>query len=145
MILSSNTPNPVRPIGSTVTLTCTVHVDLSAAVDLPAIVNIDVLPQFAPHDGVLVTTSQPIIGDTNVYTTTAMVSSFERNQSGSYECLAGLHSALNNTYICESFGIGYTIEITTGESIALLLVNLNLATTFHLYRSVFSIRKSIHC
>ena len=121
MMLSSSTPNPVRPIGSTVTLTCTVHVELSPSVDAPVTVNIVVSPWHGLrilNGGLATNTSQLVMRDTTVYTLTDMVSSFGRTQSGLYLCRATLHSALNNTYIGSSQYFRISVaEVTAGEII----------------------------
>ena len=115
-MISSSTPNPVKPVGSTVTLTCTVHVELSPLIDVPVTVNIVVAPWRGLFDGSSATnTSQLVMEDTTVYTLTDMVSSFGRNQSGFYICRATLYSALNNTYIDRSFQYLSVVEATTGE------------------------------
>ena len=118
VILSSSTPNPIRPIGSTVTLTCTIHImELNPTVDVAMTVNAVIWQWSGPARGSFlpINSSQPVIGDTTTYTFTTMISSFGRNQSGLYACLATLHSALTNNYIDESFGRAYIVTITSGK------------------------------
>ena len=79
--ISSNIPNPIRPIGSAVTLTCTV--ELSPAVDIPVTVN---TVWSGPAEFMTVNTAQPDMGSTTTYTSIAMVNSFGRDQSGNYTC-----------------------------------------------------------
>ena len=146
---SSSTPNPVRPIGSAVTLTCTEHVELNPVVDAPVIsVNIVVTPWAwgELRDGVSVTeSSQPVVGGTTAYTFTAMISSFGRNQSGLFGCFATLHSALNNTYIRSSYiSLIYIVKVTTGEIFNIISSWTNIHLNYY-YRCLFSIGKSIHC
>ena len=117
MTLSSSTPNPVRPIGSAVTLTCTVHVELSPEVDVPVAVNIVIETWIRSHRFLVTNASQLVLGGTTVYNFTAIVSSIGRNQSGSYGCLGTLYSASANAYVHESIIIYGLIEITTGEII----------------------------
>ena len=108
-MLSATSPNPVQPIGS---LTCIVHVELSPAVDVPVTVN-TVLT--GPAGFVATSTSQPIMENTTTYTSTAMVSSLGRNQSGVYRCTATLHSMLTNTYLINSNSTADSNQITIGE------------------------------
>lgn len=113
-MLSSSTSNPVRPIGSTVILTCTVHVELSIALDHPAIIQ-TVLNGSAVFT--VTNTSQPILGGPAILTSTAMISSFGQAQSGVYSCAATLHFLSTDTYsntISSSSIVDYT-RITTGE------------------------------
>ena len=77
-------------VGSTVTLTCTV--ELSPAVDVPVTVN----TVWTGPDGFMTTnTAQPVMGSTTTYTSTAMVSSFGRDQSGDYTCTATVRPNFN--------------------------------------------------
>ena len=86
---SHNISSLVRPIGSNVTLTCAVTVELSPAVDVP----VTVTTMWTGPDGFMTTnTAQPVMGSTTTYTTTAMVSSFGRDQSGIYNCTATVSS-----------------------------------------------------
>ena len=86
MVMVSSYPvSPIRPVGSHVTLTCTVHVELSPAVDVPVTVNV----QLSDPAGSPLTTSS-MSGST--YTSTAMVSSFGRDQSGNYTCTVTVSS-----------------------------------------------------
>ena len=75
VILTSDPVSPIRPVGSVVTLTCTV--ELSPAVDVPVTVNV----QLSDPAGSLLTTTTPSISD-STYNSTATVSSFGKNQSG---------------------------------------------------------------
>ena len=120
MTISSSTvpPNPVQPVGSDVTLNCTVHMELSPAVDVPVTVN----TVWTGSAGFRTTsTSQPVIDGVTtysthiyVYTSTAMISSFGRNQSGVYTCAATLHSTLTADVI-NSIATFNSTWITTGE------------------------------
>ena len=112
--LSSSTPNPVRPIGSTVVLTCTVYA-LSPGMDDSVIVK-TVLN--GPAGFMATNISQPILGGSITFTSTAIISSFGQTQSGVYSCTSTLHSdstltnAYNNT--SGSAAVDYT-RVTTGE------------------------------
>ena len=141
-MLSSNTTNPVRPVGTAVTLNCTVHVELSPAVDVPVAVN-TVLT--GPAGFVATSTSQPVTENTRSisYTSTAMVSSLGRNQSGVYRCTASLNYTLNNIYLINSNAMANSTQVTTGKIDKLL--QLNAILFLFLYRCLFSIEKSFHC
>ena len=76
------TYSPVN-VGSTVTLTCTV--ELSPAVDVSVTVN---TVWTGPAGFSTTNTAQAMAGNTTTYTSTAMVSSFGRAQSGYYNCTA---------------------------------------------------------
>ena len=87
VIVTSDPIIPIRPVGFDVTLTCTV--ELSPAVDIIVIVN----TVWTGPDGFMSTnTAQPVMGSTTTYTSTAMVSSFGRDQSGVYTCTATVSS-----------------------------------------------------
>ena len=82
--LSSSHSNPVQPVGSDVTLTC--NVELSPAVDVPVTVNtVWTGPNGFSENGIA-----QRMGSTTTYTSTAMVSSFGRDQSGVYNCTAAV-------------------------------------------------------
>ena len=105
--VTSDRANPIRPIGSTVTLTCTV--ELSPAVDVPVTVTI---VWTGPVQSNTTNTVQPVMGSNTTYISTTMVSSFGREQSGVYNCTASVSSTslfLNN-------GTGQTsIIVTVGK------------------------------
>lgn len=61
-------------------------------------------------------TSQPVIGGITTYTTSAIISSLERNQSGNYTCTATLKSTLNNSYIISSSPKNDSVQVITGET-----------------------------
>ena len=113
-MLSSSTPNPVRPIGSAVTLSCTVQVELGQEVDIPITVN---MVWTGPAGFMTTSTSESFLvdmQDTINFTSTATISSFEREQSGMYTCTATLNSTQNCTYITTS-ARAVSIQVTTGE------------------------------
>ena len=63
--------------------------ELSPAVDVP----VTVTTMWTGPAGFMTTnTAQPVIGSTTTYTSTAMVSSFRREQSGDYICKATVSS-----------------------------------------------------
>ena len=100
---------PVRPIGANVTLTCTV--ELSPAVDVPVTVN---TVWTGPTRLMSNNTAQPVMGSATMatYTSTAIVRSFERDQSGNYTCTATVSSV--SPFITTSSLSGVT-SVTTGN------------------------------
>ena len=124
-MLSSSTPNPVRPVGSTVILACTVHVELSPVVDVPVTVNVAWIGHHnSLIDFMTTNNAQPVMRGITTYTSTLTISSLGRNQSGIYECNAALHSATNATYIINSVRRIDFVKVTTGENIIILLLFL---------------------
>ena len=114
VMLSSSASNPVRPIGSTILMTCTVHAELSIALDDSVIVK-TVLSGPAGFTAIT-NTSQPILGGSHIFTSTAMIRSFGQAQSGVYSCAATVHShtAYSNTTSSSAIIFDYT-RITTGK------------------------------
>lgn len=110
VILSAISPTPTHPNGS---LTCIVRAELSSEVDTPVTVN-TVLTD--PAGFKAMNTLQPAIGDIMTYTTTAIISSLDRNQSGDYNCTATLDPLLNNTYIISSTTKWDSVQVIMGEA-----------------------------
>lgn len=105
----SNKPNPIRPIGSTVTLSCIV--ELSPAVDVPVNVNI----QLRDPAGRTLTTTLPLVSGSS-YTATAMISSFGRSQSGIYTCTVNVSPILASPFITDrQIASEAAIRVTAGE------------------------------
>ena len=103
--------NPIHPIGSAVTLTCSCIVDLSPAIDIPVTVNI----QLRDPTGKPLNTTLPLVFGSS-YTTTAMISSFGRNQSGIYTCTVNISSILASPFITgRQVALETTTRITAGE------------------------------
>ena len=91
VVIMSTPVSPIRPVGSAVTLTCTM--DLSPLVD----VRVAMTAQFSGPAGVAiipVTRSTSVMENATRYTSTAMIRSFGRNQSGEYTCMANVESNL---------------------------------------------------
>ena len=100
-------PSPIRPIGSTLTLTCTV--ELSPLVDIPVTVN---TVWTGPAGFIANNTAHPVMGSTTTYTSIAMVRSFGREQSGVYSCNATAESM--SSFISSSTQQTGAIRSTTG-------------------------------
>ena len=104
--LSSSIPNPIPPFsGSDVTLTCAV--ELSPAVDVPVTVN-TVLNR--PEGFMPASTAQPVMGSSTNYTSTFLISSFGRSNSGLYTCRATV-SLISSS---GSSTATHSVRITTG-------------------------------
>ena len=91
----SDPPSPIRPIGSRVSLNCSCDI----APNLPAeYIDIGVLVSISLRDpsGTLlsatVTVHAPLVYGT-VYTSSAVINSFGRDQSGIYNCTASVNSS----------------------------------------------------
>ena len=103
--VTSNSNNPIRPIGSDVTLTCTVN--LNSSVDVPVTVN----TVWSGPRGFRM--SREAIGNNTIQTSTLNVSLFGRNNSGVYNCTATISSSNALIFMSDS-RIG-TLRVTTGK------------------------------
>ena len=81
--------------------------ELSPAVDVPVNVNVQLSD---PAGNPLTTTTPSMSGST--YTSTAMVSSFERDQSGVYTCIATVSSV--SSFIISNMG-SMSARVTVGK------------------------------
>jgi hypothetical protein len=112
MRIASNQTNPIRPIGSAITLTC--MADLDPAIDVPGLVTVNI--QLSdPAGRTLTTTTQSVSGFT--YTIIATISSFGREQSGTYTCRVSIGSS-------RSWSI--TEKVTVGKTFSIIIAKLNL-------------------
>ena len=93
------------PLGSNVTLTCTV--ELSPVVDFPVTVN----TVWTGPDGFMTNDTAQVVESTTTYTSTAMIRSFGRNQSGTYTCTATVSP---DSPSVSSSAYSGTLEITSG-------------------------------
>ena len=106
--VTSDLPNPIRPVGSTVTLTCIVV--LAEYVD-----GLTVNTGLTGPDGFSGNGTAQRMGSTSTSTSTAMVSSFGRDQSGNYTCTATVSSTSSFiTGTGSQSGIGH---VTVGKII----------------------------
>ena len=117
VICKSATPNPIRPIGSAVNLTCVVHVELGPAVDVPVIMS---TVWTGPNGFIANNISHPISGissSTYNITSRAVISSFERSRSGVYTCTTRLNaSSSTRPYLIDSDTTSAgSVQVTTGE------------------------------
>ena len=108
MSIASNKSNPIRPVGSDVTLTCTV--ELSPAIDVNDSVIVDV--QLIDPAKSLLTTTTPSISDFT-YTSSAVVSTFGRSHSGIYTCIATISTT--SLFLMDGIGSEVTHRVTVGK------------------------------
>ena len=106
----------VRPVGSTVTLTCMADLD-PATGDVPVIVNIELRD---PTGSPLATTAPSVSGSS--YTSMATISSFGRDQSGLYTCSATVSPSPPNSFLSDSSLRPGTLRVTTGETTHVAIV-----------------------
>ena len=120
MVLSTPNPGIIRPVGSAVTMTCTV--ELSPAVDIPVTVT---TVWTGPAGFMTTNTAQPAMGSTTTYTSTATVSTFGRDQSGLYTCSAT--AITTSPFIIDSDSHNGTAIITVGKSNGTMYVDHEIA------------------
>ena len=106
----------IRPVGSDVTLTCTVELTMSPAMDVPVTVN---TVWTGPDRFMVTNTAQPVMGSTTTYTSTAMVTSFGRDQSGVYTCTANV-SSTSSLLTIGSGSQSVSVRVTVGKYCMLL-------------------------
>ena len=117
MMVTSSIPNPVRPVGSDITLICTVMLNKGLEIDIPLTVNVK-MSKSVPGGGSLATNPLSVSGST--YNTTVMIRSFGREQSGNYTCTAIVSSP--NSFI-NNISWSQSVRITTGKAIHELFSN----------------------
>ena len=97
--------------GSSVTLTCTV--ELNPVIDVPVTVN----AVWSGPDGFMITNAaQRVMGSNTTYTSTAMVRSFGREQSGVYTCAATINPVSPNLFLIVSIQMQVRARVTAGKS-----------------------------
>ena len=109
MNILSDPVNPVRPVGSDVTLTYTV--ELSQAVDVLVTVN----TMCTGPGGVTLSLNAPLMESPTRYTSTVTVNSFGRNNSGNYTCKATINST--SSFLTDSDeSMTVTRRVTVGKT-----------------------------
>ena len=110
--MTSDPLSPIRPVGTSVSLNCSC--DIAQSVPAEYIDILDIMVSISLRDplrGLLATTATSVSG--TVYTSSAVISSFGRDQSGIYTCTASVNSL-------SSFIIGREIstqkQVTTGNN-----------------------------
>ena len=119
--------SPIRPVGSDVTLTCTVV--LSPAVS----VEVDVSTAWTGPDGLeTINNAHSVIGSTTTYTSTAMVRSFRRDQSGNYTCTATASpNPLLSMFLMRGGSRLGIVKVTTGMVATILLLISIVWSSYH--------------
>ena len=104
------TYHPIGDIsaGTDVTLNCTV--ELSPAIDIPVIVNVQLTD---PAESPLINSTQSVSGSTHTVTVTISSLNFEEDQSGYHTCTAGITST--SPFLEDSGTLVGVIRITTSE------------------------------
>ena len=110
MNIVSDPVSPVRPIGSTVTLTCTVQLSTNSDIDIPLSVALQILRDNSPL------TSFPSSTSGSTYTSSAVVSSFGRDESDNYTCRANVTPMTPNEYLIQST-TSTTVQVTVGKTV----------------------------
>ena len=109
VILSPPYAGIIQPVGSTITMTCTV--ELSPVVNVP----VTVITEWTGPAGFVVNiTAQPVEGSTTNYTSRAVIGSFGRNESGVYTCKATVTSTF--PFLRDSASSSGTSRITVGKA-----------------------------
>ena len=102
------------------TLTCTAELSGGAEVNVPVTVTF-VLSRTDPAGSPLTTVTPSMSGST--YTSTAMVSSFGRNQSGVYTCTATVSST--SSFVSSNMG-SMSARVTVGKTSGLSSVHVHM-------------------
>ena len=110
VIIRSDKSNPIRPVGSNVTLTCMVGLQHSttSTISVPLMLTVLITD---PAGNDLSTTVNSVYGLT--YTSRVTVSTFGRAQSGVYTCDATLTSP--SSYLSESSTVTEEIQLSSGK------------------------------
>ena len=109
VILSPPYPGIIRPVGSAINMTC--NVELSPVVNIPVTV---ITVWTGPAGFMTTTTTQSIMGSTINYTSTAVIGSFGRDESGAYTCTAT--ATTTSSFLRNSASHSGTAAITVGEA-----------------------------
>ena len=109
VVITSTPVSPIRPINTTVTLTCAV--DLNPLVDIPVTVTAQISP---PLSVIITSVTNSVMENTTRYTSTATVSPFGRETSGEYTCTANIELVTSNSFIIGGTGVTGMDRITVG-------------------------------
>ena len=110
VILRQNKINPIRPVGSNVTLTCTVELPSTVATATAQLI-VDI--QLADPAGNTLSGGSSMQVFVSTYISRATITSFERHHSGIYTCEATISS--NSPYLSESSHISEEILLHSGK------------------------------
>ena len=110
LTIKSDSEDLIIPVGSNVTLICTV--ELSPAVDVPVTVN---TVWTGPNGFMRHNTAQSDMRSNGTYMINTVISdSFNRNQSGNYNCTVTIAS--NNSFLMTSDSSSNTTRVRVGET-----------------------------
>lgn len=115
VMVLSNILNPIRPIGSSVTLICTVY--LSPAVDIPVTVN----TVWTGPAGFMMTNIAAVAVNATTYISISLIDYFERDQFGNYTCAASVSSRSANSFLSDSNMQAGSTRVAFGEMMIRLL------------------------
>ena len=113
-MVTSDPVSPIRPVGSDVNLICMVELSPSVAM-LDTLVTVNTVWTGPNEFTVPGDTARPLSGSTTTYTSTAIVSSFKRDQSGVYTCTATVSST--SSFLNMSDSQSEIARVTTGNLI----------------------------
>lgn len=110
ILLLSNKLNPIWPNETNVTLTCSVELNADIIVESDlSILKMDVQIFRNGHPLTLLVTLSQVNHITFTYTT------FRRNDSGNYTCIATVTPHENSTHLTGNITITSSIDLSTGE------------------------------
>ena len=117
MTITTDQDNPIRPIGSSVNVTCVTHVDLSSEleIDVSLTMNIRLTD---PNSNLLGSKLFTVLQSNHTYHSTAIISSFGRNNSGLYKCSVNISSTGLSVFLVEH-NSSKSVQITTGKPLLL--------------------------
>ena len=126
VMVSSNILNLIQPIGSSVTLICTVY--LSPAVDIPVTVN----TVWTGPAGFMMTNVATLVINATTYISVSLIDYFERDRFGNYTCAATVSSKSVKSFLSDSNMQSGSTRVAFGEMMIRLtqLDNLPLLTDF---------------
>ena len=116
MTITSNPVSPIRPVGSSITLTAII--ETSTAVDVPVTVY---TRWTGPNDYEISSTAQPVLDGRINYTSVVEVVKFDRTKSGVYNCTATIR--FTTPFITEGYSLTGTLRVGVGEEKPKLKLN----------------------
>ena len=111
--MTSSPISPIRPIGLAVNLTCTVMVYLNPLMNVPVMYTVNTNISGPPGTTITPLTNS-VMENITRYTSTAMINSFGRDQSGEYTCTATVEVVAANSIIRGNRATG-NITVGTGK------------------------------
>ena len=112
VVLTSNKSNPIQPVGSGISLTCTVELSPSVVESDLSVLMVDAQ---LSRDGTPLNLTGPTVTGTT-FTYTIQLDSFGRSDSGNYECTATVRPQPPSTYIIgNEVAKSNVTSVTTGK------------------------------